>query len=1070
MSSSSSGARLSTRGGGRQAKIKNQVYNGVGRRHAPSSAHAKRVKRQAARRRKREMSTAAAAAAAAGGDTSQQLPRQTSARPRVAVIGGGAAGLVSLRYLLAHGCDAVLFEREASVGGVWRHRAKKSLAPRGAAAPAQPLLSNANCAAIGGRSGVSPMYRDLVCNLPKEIMSFLDLPFPAALPSFVHHRDVCAYLSEYVRYHDLASQERLRVNTTVRSAVPRFAKREEEDTETKIVTETETEPTTSPTFLGWQLDTVAHADDRDVASPSSVGEVTRHHFDHLVVANGHYGVPDPRPATQGVPGMDNFPGIVMHSCEYDEREAFSGAKVLVVGAKASGTDLAREISHTAAVVYVCDRNYPGRQAWCDQQEGEDAAESANSPDNRFHVAHADRIQVPPDPHFHATATRPKQAPIYWCPSLDAYAYEDDAGGVGRFRLNDGSVINGDEVDIVIFATGYEYSFPFLPTVDLGAANKVGAGASAAVTLSAGRHCVDGLSAHMFYPSETVPNAGVPNLTFIGLPYSVVPFHLFELQAWWASRRISGIGVTRGDNAASSRDLLATKYSSGSGDPHAHLLGHLQWEYCAAILDQVCDASEADEVEGDGEAKSEDCNVAGPADLRVGKFIILLSSPAEDTGGENKKKMKVQDEETASPPRLARIAGNKCDDGYVNVVMYHTLASPLPSSSSSSSSRAHAHAKHNLKSFVYVPQYPSPTSASSSSIGQAPLIPCKGGRRDRFTETELSSIVSIPETHIAREIAPFDLSRHGNIDPSRLPSIRATNLRRLPKRSQIRPFPTRAHIKARLKLAEDLHAVVSKHRPAMPGAPDTYRSLQFSEQFCESNKAADSNSQHASFQGSSTSNSRGGGAGAGMFALEKRVSILFQKIAALRRETPRSPSLREWEQCLRGIKKSAKKLAEFVSDMDPPLVRKAHKDLFDLIQIALQSGPMAGSKPGKNFPNGNVASVATEFLNSVVQSMEDGPLQFSDIQQGRLSKWHARAKSKCEDSSFVVTAPCAAAGSSPPAPASDQTKTSTTVKTKVNKKKLSAKEKGRLRRERKQAAMGGRGGKGGNKGLKNKNKS
>ena len=519
------------------------------------------------------------------------------------------------------------------------------------------------------------------------------------------------------------------------------------------------------------------------------------------------------------------------------------------------------------------------------------------------------------------------------------------------------------------------------------------------------------------------------------------------------------GRARGDAAAVAHDLLTSeKYSSGSGDPHAHLLGPLQWEYCASILDQVCDAPSSEVGVEEGVAKSASDSLTSPADPRIGKFVVLLSHPSDDVK-DKKKRTRTTKGWNALPPRLARIAaGNNCDDGHVNVVMYGLASGP------SLSDGTREHTEHSLKSFVYVPK--PPPFSSSSSLGLISGIPCKGGRRDRFTDTEMSSIVSIPETQIAHEIAPFDLSRHGNIDPSRLPSIRATNLHRLPKRSKCRPFPTRAHVETRLKHAEVLHAVVSKHRPAMPGAPDTYRSLQFSD---PNTIAHSSYFNRASIREPSLSSSRVGKDGGGKPTLEKRIGILFQKIVALRRETPRCPSLREWEQCLRGIQKSAKKLAEFVSDMDAPLVLKAHKDLFDLIQIALQSGPMAGSKPGKNFPNSNVAVVAAEFLDGIAQSVKDGPLQFSEAQQGRLSKWHARANFNCKDhSSTVVAAPSAVAVLSVPLPGE---KTNSSVRTKVNKKKLSAKEKGRLRRERKQASVrGGRAKVNKNGKSKNKKKS
>ena len=41
--------------------------------------------------------------------------------PRIAIIGGGAGGLVSLRYCLAAGLNATLFEQSEGIGGVWRY-------------------------------------------------------------------------------------------------------------------------------------------------------------------------------------------------------------------------------------------------------------------------------------------------------------------------------------------------------------------------------------------------------------------------------------------------------------------------------------------------------------------------------------------------------------------------------------------------------------------------------------------------------------------------------------------------------------------------------------------------------------------------------------------------------------------------------------------------------------------------------------------------------------------------------------------------------------------------------------
>ena len=43
----------------------------------------------------------------------------------------------------------------------------------------------------------------------------------------------------------------------------------------------------------------------------------------------------------------------MHSMYYRRPAQFKGQRVLVVGARASGTDLAREISQEAAEVWAC---------------------------------------------------------------------------------------------------------------------------------------------------------------------------------------------------------------------------------------------------------------------------------------------------------------------------------------------------------------------------------------------------------------------------------------------------------------------------------------------------------------------------------------------------------------------------------------------------------------------------------------------------------------------------------------------------------------------------------------------
>lgn len=53
-----------------------------------------------------------------------------------------------------------------------------------------------------------------------------------------------------------------------------------------------------------------------------------------------------------IPGIETFPGTVLHSHSYRKPDAFSGQTVLVLGAASSGIDIAIELSGHATRVYL----------------------------------------------------------------------------------------------------------------------------------------------------------------------------------------------------------------------------------------------------------------------------------------------------------------------------------------------------------------------------------------------------------------------------------------------------------------------------------------------------------------------------------------------------------------------------------------------------------------------------------------------------------------------------------------------------------------------------------------------
>ncbi|XP_049933272.1 flavin-containing monooxygenase FMO GS-OX-like 5 isoform X2 [Nymphaea colorata] len=89
-------------------------------------------------------------------------------------------------------------------------------------------------------------------------------------------------------------------------------------------------------------------------------------------------------------------------------------------------------------------------------------------------------------------------------------------------LEDGTVIFNDGTsviaDVILHCTGYKYYFPFLDT-------------NVIVTVDDNR--VGPLYKHIFPPSLA------PSLSFIGIPWKVVPFPLFELQSKWVAGILSG---------------------------------------------------------------------------------------------------------------------------------------------------------------------------------------------------------------------------------------------------------------------------------------------------------------------------------------------------------------------------------------------------------------------------------------------------------------------------------------------------------------------------------------------------
>ncbi|KAI8245919.1 Thiol-specific monooxygenase [Colletotrichum sp. SAR 10_96] len=193
-------------------------------------------------------------------------------------------------------------------------------------------------------------------------------------------------------------------------------------------------------------------------------------FDAIVVGSGHFYLP----YIPEIPGLvkydEKFPGRVEHSKHFRNLEEFRGKKVVVVGGSVSAFDALHDIRLVSRTPVIASLREPlPAFGWAP-------------------FTHPDIIIKPQITHFcHKT---------------------------GRITFSDKSIV--DDVDIVLFATGYDFSFPFLPKLKIK------------------NRRIPRLYQHVFHTDD-------PSLAFVGMVTGGFTFRVFEWQAVAAARVFAGRG-------------------------------------------------------------------------------------------------------------------------------------------------------------------------------------------------------------------------------------------------------------------------------------------------------------------------------------------------------------------------------------------------------------------------------------------------------------------------------------------------------------------------------------------------
>jgi dimethylaniline monooxygenase (N-oxide forming) len=319
--------------------------------------------------------------------------------PKACIIGAGSSGIAAVKTLKERGIPFDCFEQSDEIGGNW---------------------------AFGNKNGMSAAYKSLHINTSRPRMEYSDFPMPDDWPDFCHHTHIKKYFNDYVDHFGL------RRRISFETGVDRASRR--------------------PDGV-WEVEL-------------STGETRE--YDALLVANGHHW--DQRWPEPAFPGAASFAGRQMHAHEYVDTSGFEGKNVVVLGMGNSAMDIAVEVSLVTNKTFLAARrgahilpNYVMGKAF-DQMPVDPRVPFAVRRRLlefivRWQVGKPEDFGLPKPDHrlaeAHPTVSNYILARVAHgeiTPKANIAALEGE-----QVRFADGSV---EDVDIVVYCTGYKVTFPF----------------------------------------------------------------------------------------------------------------------------------------------------------------------------------------------------------------------------------------------------------------------------------------------------------------------------------------------------------------------------------------------------------------------------------------------------------------------------------------------------------------------------------------------------------------------------------------------------------------------------------
>jgi dimethylaniline monooxygenase (N-oxide forming) len=217
----------------------------------------------------------------------------TPSRPRVAVVGLGACGLVTLKNLLEAGFDAVGYDRNEYVGGLWKFSEEDK----------------------------TTVLKTTRANLSKQGGCYTDFPFSDKIESnYPTAEEFGSYFDEY------ATHFRLFERTRLGKAVEMIKRVDNEN--------------------AWEVQFTEKQNGNEEAQLQS------EKFDRVILCHG---LQVQVPNVPKIEGIESFPGTAVHSNQYKGPEPYEGKRVVIVGLGNTGSDTACDLVGHASKIWISHR-------------------------------------------------------------------------------------------------------------------------------------------------------------------------------------------------------------------------------------------------------------------------------------------------------------------------------------------------------------------------------------------------------------------------------------------------------------------------------------------------------------------------------------------------------------------------------------------------------------------------------------------------------------------------------------------------------------------------------------------